>query len=240
MRSADNDHADVVVVGAGVIGLTTAIECARRGHTVRVVAHDIPGITSRSAGASWGPYLVEPWDDVRRWSLRTLDVLQRLADVPGTGVSLTWGLEASRSPMPAPPWAELLPGLTRAEPHELPPGFHEGFRFAIPLIDMPVHLGHLTNQARALGVTFQQQTVAALSELAHRGRVIINCAAIEPRLAAAPVLEHRIGLRPTRDSIRVELDTSGQVPVVHNYGHGGAGVTCSWGCAARAADLAAV
>lgn len=319
MRSADNDHADVVVVGAGVIGLTTAIECARRGHTVRVVARDIPGTTSRSAGASWGPYLVEPWDDVRRWSLRTLDVLQRLADVPGTGVSLAWGLEASRSPMPAPPWAELLPDLTRAEPHELPPGFHEGFRFAIPLIDMPVYLGHLTNQARALGITFQQQTVTALSELANRARVIVNCAgigagrladdttlhpirgqhvvvknpgiteffseetglssdltcyyphgdtvvlggtaidsaseepnlaaaqaiiercaAIEPRLATAPVLEHRVGLRPTRDAIRVELDASGQVPVVHNYGHGGAGVTCSWGCAAQAADLAPV
>lgn len=68
--------------------------------------------------------------------------------------------------------------------------------------------------------------------------IIERCAAIEPRLATAPVLEHRIGLRPTRTAIRVELDASGEVPIVHNYGHGGAGVTCSWGCAAQTADLA--
>lgn len=90
MTPADRDHAraEVVVVGAGVIGLTTAIELAQRGDAVRVVARDIPGRTSRAAGASWGPYLVEPWADVRRWSLGTLEVLRGLADLPGNGVRL--------------------------------------------------------------------------------------------------------------------------------------------------------
>ena len=48
-----------------------------------------------------------------------------------------------------------------------------------------------------------------------------------PRLRGARVLRHRVGLRPTRPEIRLERVGD----VVHCYGHGGAGVTLSWGCA---------
>ena len=64
-------------------------------------------------------------------------------------------------------------------------------------------------------------------------------AAIEPRLNGARVLGHRVGLRPFRPQVRVEAEPPGPGPlVVHNYGHGGAGVTLSWGCAREAAALA--
>jgi len=49
-------------------------------------------------------------------------------------------------------------------------------------------------------------------------------------LRSAHVLGHRVGLRPTRVSVRVE-EVSAKRRVLHNYGHGGAGVTLSWGCA---------
>jgi len=39
------------------------------------------------------------------------------------------------------------------------------------------------------------------------------------------------GLRPGRQFVRVQIDNSFDVPVVHNYGHGGSGWTVSWGCA---------
>ena len=54
-----------------------------------------------------------------------------------------------------------------------------------------------------------------------------------PELADASVLAHRVGLRPARPSVRLERDGD----VVHCYGHGGAGVTLSWGCADEVVSL---
>jgi D-amino-acid oxidase len=54
--------------------------------------------------------------------------------------------------------------------------------------------------------------------------------------AAEPV---RVGLRPFRAAgVRLEVE-QGETPIVHNYGHGGSGVSFSWGCAAEAVDLVA-
>ena len=49
------------------------------------------------------------------------------------------------------------------------------------------------------------------------------------------------GLRPYRPmGPRLETEEIGGRRIVHNYGHGGSGVTFSWGCAMHAADLVAV
>lgn len=69
--------------------------------------------------------------------------------------------------------------------------------------------------------------------------ILGRCSRLEPRLAGAEVLGHSAGLRPGRPAVRLEREDVGRLPVVHNYGHGGSGVTLSWGCAAEAADLVA-
>ena len=46
------------------------------------------------------------------------------------------------------------------------------------------------------------------------------------------------GVRPFRDPIRIDYDPSfHQQQIVHNYGHGGSGVTLSWGSAQRVLEL---
>lgn len=46
------------------------------------------------------------------------------------------------------------------------------------------------------------------------------------------------GVRPYRaGSYRLDAETAGGKFVVHNYGHGGAGITLSWGCAAKVKDI---
>jgi D-amino-acid oxidase len=65
------------------------------------------------------------------------------------------------------------------------------------------------------------------------GLIRARCTTFVPALADARVLEHRVGLRPGRSAVRLELERRPQGIVVHCYGHGGAGVTLSWGCAAE-------
>ena len=46
------------------------------------------------------------------------------------------------------------------------------------------------------------------------------------------------GVRPYRNgSYRLDTETAAGKFIVHNYGHGGAGITLSWGCAAKVRDI---
>jgi D-amino-acid oxidase len=91
-----------------------------------------------------------------------------------------------------------------------------------------------------LGGTAEEDVWSLEPDPATAEAIIRRCAALRPEIAGARVLEHRVGLRPTRPAVRLERDTlpDGRL-LIHNYGHGGAGVTVAWGCAEEAARLAA-
>jgi D-amino-acid oxidase len=70
-------------------------------------------------------------------------------------------------------------------------------------------------------------------------RIVVECSRVldieKPR-----VLAERVGLRPFRKSgVCLERDQlhDGRI-VIHNYGHGGAGFTLSWGCAEEVLNIA--
>lgn len=90
-----------------------------------------------------------------------------------------------------------------------------------------------------LGGTAEEDAWAAEPDPAVAAAIVRRCAALRPEIAEARVLAHRVGLRPARDAVRLERRTlpDGRA-LVHNYGHGGAGVTVAWGCAEEAAGLA--
>ena len=68
--------------------------------------------------------------------------------------------------------------------------------------------------------------------------ILTRARQLVPQLAKARVLRHRVGLRPARPTVRLEERTGGRGNrVIHCYGHGGAGVTLSWGCADEVAAL---
>jgi D-amino-acid oxidase len=71
-------------------------------------------------------------------------------------------------------------------------------------------------------------------------------AASRPRITLAPVnvsweriIRTTVGLRPHRPSgFVLRADKLDSRLVIHNYGHGGAGMSLSWGCGQRAAEMA--
>jgi D-amino-acid oxidase len=311
-----SDTADAFVLGAGVIGLTTAICLQELGLRVRIRSADPPArSTSVLAAAMVGPNLAPPDDPLHRWQSETV---RRLATEPdGAGVHVLSGVLAARPAGMEPPQAKDVPGYRPCLPGELPDGFGTGFRATLPVVDMPRYLDHLRDRFSSGGGVIELRPVASLAEAAaaaplvanctglaartlvpdpqvhplrgpkivvanpgietffieapfspvwagylpHGDRVVLGgsqrpsadttpdpaeeaeilrlCAEVEPRLAGAQVLEHRVGLRPGRELPRVEPETRNGVRVVHNYGHGGSGVMLSWGCARDAAAMLA-
>lgn len=65
--------------------------------------------------------------------------------------------------------------------------------------------------------------------------IIERAVALVPELRGAAVSSRAVGLRPGRAEIR--LERLGDSRILACYGHGGAGVTTSWGCAIEIAEM---
>jgi D-amino-acid oxidase len=68
--------------------------------------------------------------------------------------------------------------------------------------------------------------------------IVERCARLVPALRTAERAGVAVGLRPGRAEVRLEAERLDGGVVVHDYGHGGSGVTLSWGCADEVSALA--
>jgi D-amino-acid oxidase len=179
-------NADVLVLGAGVIGLSTAICLAEAGVNVAVAAADPPErTTSVAAGAIWGPHLVGMDDRVERWAGVTLDSLAKLShpelganELAGIVHSAT-GIAASRDSDAAPPEFAATSELSPCQPGEVPPGYASAWRLTATTVAMPGYLGYLARRfGRAGGRSAFGVKIGTLSDtslVAPSARVIVNC-----------------------------------------------------------------
>jgi glycine/D-amino acid oxidase-like deaminating enzyme len=69
-----------------------------------------------------------------------------------------------------------------------------------------------------------------------RERILEGCTRLIPSLADAVIQEDWVGLRPGRTTLRLEIDAKYK-NIIHNYGHGGAGLTLGWGCAGDVVEM---
>jgi D-amino-acid oxidase len=167
----------VTVVGAGVAGLTTAIELQRRGHEVEVVAAARgDAITSAVAGAVWFPYRAGESARVLGWAHRTRDRLSELAHhVPEAGVDLLTFYECDEDDEP--PWWSA--GLEVARVAAPVVGAPPSWRFVAPRAVPALHLPWLEGQLRR---PIRHARVDDLGALG--GDAVIVCAGLGARTLA--------------------------------------------------------
>jgi D-amino-acid oxidase len=174
-------YPDALVVGAGVVGLTTAIALAEAGLATRVLAAAPPErTTSFVAGAIWGPVRSSNSPRVHEWARTGLAVLSDLASDPRAAIRQVSGVEVATEPRQPPEWISILPSSRLLAPGELPAGFAAGWRYTAPIATMPVYLRYLVERLAAAGGAIDiSEPVTSLRPLA--APLIVNCTGIGAR-----------------------------------------------------------
>jgi D-amino-acid oxidase len=156
--------------------------------------------------------------------------VDRLADVPGDVVVLAAGLrsgelagDGSLVPVQGQVVRLANPGLRDWLLDEDNPA---GLTYVVPRGDDVVCGG--TAVEGATGTDPDPGVEAA---------ILARVRALVPPLGDAPVRSRGVGLRPARPTVRLDRTELDGRPLISCYGHGGAGVTLSWGCAADVVAL---
>jgi D-amino-acid oxidase len=176
----------VIVVGAGVIGLSCAVRLLETGHRVDVLARELPRETTSAVAAAIGyPYRVWPQERVLAWSRTSYAEFARLAaEHPESGVVLREGTEVVGSRSEKPWWADAVPDLH--ETVDVPVGYDGGWAFTAPLIEMPVYLDWLAAQVQAAGGSITRLNLHGLPQTGDGGPdAVVDCSGIGAKFLAS-------------------------------------------------------
>ena len=123
-------------------------------------------------------------------------------------------------------------------------------RGQIIFIEQDPGIGHFDQQPETLTYTIPRTNVTVLGGTAQvddwdleireedNDLILAKVEAVWPDLDRSKIVGGTVGLRPSRTEVRLEEEDIGGRRVIHNYGHGGAGVTLSWGCADEVVSIA--
>ncbi len=165
---------NVAVVGAGIIGLTTAFRLQHQYDVHVFYCASDENIVSQVAGAIWYPYSVGPRERVLVWAAETYKQLIRLANEGGWGVTVVPFEEHFLTKPAAPWWGSAVNGLTPAQRFG---SVRWSRQFLAPVIDATIHLQRLTHEFVRNGGRIRrlERPVTRLADQLEHAPVVVNC-----------------------------------------------------------------
>lgn len=169
---------DVVIVGAGVIGLTCAVRLGRAGHRVRIWARAEPApITSAVAGGLVYPRHEEPAHRCAEWTAQSMQRFAALAADDKAGVRMVPGRIQTRGRLEWPPWADAMDDLRRVA---AAPPWADTLALTAPLVDTTRYLPWLERQALDAGVELVARAADSLDDPRRAGaELVVNAAGLD-------------------------------------------------------------
>lgn len=171
----------ITVVGAGVIGLTTALRLLQAGFDVEIVAdRRQPSTTGNLAAGLWYPYKVGG-TRVARWALESLDRYRNLAKTNRGGIKLIPCTSLLQMHEARPFWADADVDFKELAATRSEERGSTTIRAILPVADPGIFLPWLESQILERGGALRvlDSPVGSLSDV--DSQVIVNCTGLGAR-----------------------------------------------------------
>lgn len=184
----------IIVIGAGVIGLTTALALKRSGYkNVTIVAKYIPGdksieYTSPFAGAHWRTMAPNDNSLLQKFDTVSYNIFMKMAGEQGidkqSGIMLAQSddfFDNDTLPEVTNPWhKDVVYNFEFLPTTGLPKGAKVGHRYTTVLINSPVYLQWLMKEFKKLGGKIIQHALTHIDEITgfaqdQKKIAVINC-----------------------------------------------------------------
>lgn len=174
---------DILVLGSGVIGLSTGILLLKKGYSVTIWAKDLPpNTTSNKAAAAWYPYLCNPREKATPWGKATFEYfINEIVNDPKSGCIRRKTIEVFTEKQDDPWWKEAIPTYTRPNKEDLPQGYIDGYQIDGIVIDTSIYMDYLMNKFKDLGGVTIQKEIKDIKEALNEYSIVVNCTGLGSR-----------------------------------------------------------